>query len=68
MLGDLACFVGTTGEIVHTCVHIAADVVFTKNGQTPMAPWLLMRLGDVISIYDSGKSGSIQWYRRRADV
>lgn len=66
ILGDLACFRGREGEIIHTCAYVAANVVFTKNGQTLLSPWVLMRFEDVVSIYDSGKNGSIQWYRRKA--
>ena len=32
-------------------MHLAEDIVFTKNGATPNQPWILMKLEDVSATY-----------------
>jgi hypothetical protein len=60
--GDLIAFVSEEGRVHHTCVHVAEDIVFTKNGQLLFAPWLLQPLGDVVAIY--GREGrTLKFYR-----
>ena len=39
------------GEIVHSCVFIADEIAYTKNGASVLAPWALMTLSDVIEFY-----------------
>lgn len=63
-LGDLIAFVSADGNVHHTCVHIAEDIVFTKNGQTLFAPWILQRLADVNAIY-GGPGRSLRFFRLR---
>ena len=60
--GDVLCFL-EDGEGLHTCVFIADDIVFTKNGESLMAPWVLMQLKDVESIYRRSSATRIQGYR-----
>lgn len=51
-LGDVLAYRDMkSGEVVHLCSFVAADVVFTKNGFGFSAPWCLMRLRDVDRIY-----------------
>jgi hypothetical protein len=51
-LGDVLAYRDVkSGEVVHLCSFVAADVVFTKNGYGFSAPWCLMRLRDVDRIY-----------------
>ena len=46
--GDVWLFrTGPEGSIEHSCVCIAGDVVLTKNGRNPLAPWVLMRMKEV---------------------
>jgi len=40
---------------VHTCVFIAEDIVFTKNGYDLRQPWVLMRLEDMMLKYIADK-------------
>lgn len=51
--GDLLLFVSGGKHVIHSCVYIADDIVFTKNGVGPAAPWVLERLKDVQSIYQT---------------
>ena len=51
--GDVWLFrTGPEGSIEHSCVCIAGDVVLTKNGRNPLAPWVLMRLAEVQRRYE----------------
>lgn len=49
--GDVLLFVTPSGLPLHSCVYIADDIVYTKNGQSATCPWILMKLGDVERIY-----------------
>lgn len=60
--GDVLCFLDE-GEGLHTCVHIADDIVLTKNGDSILAPWALMQLKDVDSIYRRSPNTRLQGYR-----
>lgn len=63
--GDLIAFVSAGGLVLHTCLLVAEDIVFTKNGQSAFAPWLLQRLADVSAIY-GGADRSVRVFRLRA--
>jgi hypothetical protein len=60
--GDVLCFL-EGGEGLHTCVFIADDIVLTKNGDSILAPWALMQLKDVESVYRRSANTRIQGYR-----
>jgi hypothetical protein len=64
-LGDIIMFAKPDGSIIHSCVFIAADIVYTKNGASPKAPWILMSLADVIAFYPSTESIDLQYYRAK---
>lgn len=50
--GDLIGLFENEGEsIKHAWVHIADDIVFTKNGTSQVSPWMLMREKDMLSLY-----------------
>lgn len=64
--GDVVALANGRGEIVHTCVYIADDFVFTKNGVDPEQPWVLMKLSDMLVLYyPTDHSGHITFLRRR---
>lgn len=65
-LGDILLFAKPNGAIIHSCVYIADDIVYTKNGASPNAPWILMSLSDVIAFYPSREPLDIQYYRAKA--
>ena len=63
--GDVLFFNNPAGETIHSCVFIADDIVFTKNGENSLAPWILMRLGDVQDIYLLTSQFNMQGYREK---
>lgn len=60
--GDVLCFLDG-GEGLHTCVYIADDIVLTKNGDSILAPWVLMQVKDVEAIYRRSPDTRIQGFR-----
>lgn len=65
--GDRLLLVNSKGAGVHMCVYVAGDFVFTKNGINRTEPWVLMRLGDVLSIYfGPNHDGHLSIYRTKA--
>jgi len=64
-LGDLFCFVTRAGVVYHSCIYLADDIVFTKNGVNPLAPWILMKLATVETIYDRGDGSRAVFYRQK---
>jgi hypothetical protein len=49
--GDILMFTTNGTEISHSCIYIAADMVFTKNGRGVHQPWTISTLQDVASMY-----------------
>lgn len=43
-LGDIVAFSDARGGLVHVAVYLADDLVFGKNGASPMAPWTILPL------------------------
>ena len=65
-LGDVLFFTDKkTGDAYHSCAYLADDVVFTKNGRSPLQPWVLMRLESVKELYDMHFNTKISAYRRK---
>lgn len=62
--GDIICFMDS-GEGLHTCVYVADDIVFTKNGDSILAPWVFMQVADVDAVYRKSPSTRIQGFRLR---
>lgn len=64
--GDILFFLdNNTGDAFHSCVHLADNIVFTKNGRNILSPWVIMRLEDVKKIYLFRGNGHIQGFRRK---
>jgi hypothetical protein len=63
--GDLVFFLTQQGKPVHSCVHVADDVVFTRNGTSFLQPWVLMRLSDLLAVYPSDTPYRIVTYRSK---
>lgn len=51
--GDLMFLTKPNGDIVHSAVFIADDVVFTKNGGHFSAPWIFMRMPELVDSYST---------------
>ena len=63
--GDVLVLLDGKGESRHSCVYVAGDMVFTKNGENALMPWLLMWLDDVREIYQENADWPVQAYRLR---
>lgn len=65
--GDLVFLSNPDGTVIHSCVYIAGDVVFMKNGDSVRQPWTLMNLDDVKELYAvlSASGLSVQFWRNR---
>ena len=56
-----------TGKVVHACNYVAADIVFTKNGQDRFRPWILARVGNVMNEYLTGERLVANFYRLKPE-
>lgn len=64
--GDVLMFVNPGGSAYHSCVYLADDLVYTKNGANPLIPWVILELKDLQRMYnlDLGQ-GKIQGFRHK---
>lgn len=64
--GDVLMFINPQGNAFHSCIYLADDLVYTKNGANPLVPWTLLELADLQKMYnlDLGQ-GFIQGYRHK---
>ena len=62
--GDMLCLLNPDGQAIHSCIYIADDVVFTKNGENGVRPWILMPLQEVRDYY-SRDSSVLKGFRRK---
>ena len=67
--GDLVFLLKANGEIVHSAVYLADNVVFTKNGGHFTAPWLLMKIPDLLDAYSAftpeNEGLQVMYYRNK---
>jgi hypothetical protein len=62
---DVLFFTDPQGRAVHSCVYLAADFVYTKNGANIVNPWQIMRLQEVLDRYSVQGEPTVRIYRRR---
>jgi len=65
--GDAMLFLNKAGDAIHSCTYLCDDLVFTKNGETISAPWIISQLLEVQRLYKHLELDKIQGYRRRWD-
>ncbi len=63
--GDLVLFSDYGGEVFHTAIYIAEDIVFTKNGPTITRPWMFMNLLTMRDFYPRQLPTQVRFFRRR---
>ncbi len=63
--GDLVLLCSESGEVFHSAIHLADDVVFTKNGPTMSRPWMFMHLSQIRDFYPRRHPIQVRYYRRR---
>jgi hypothetical protein len=64
--GDLMLFLNPSNAAVHICVYIADDLVFTKNGQSGLQPWVFMKFADMLAVYSTDPPLRLLKFRRKA--
>ena len=60
--GDLLVFLDRESQRRHSAVYLADDLVFTKNGQSYVRPWMIMRISDLHALY---RDFTITYLRRK---
>jgi len=68
VLGDIFLLMQSDGSARHAYVHIAGDIVFTKNGANATSPWILMKLADLLGTYPSDSELVIRHLRARPNA
>jgi len=64
--GDILFYLDSEkGSAEHSCVYLADDMVFTKNGRNAFQPWVILKLDEVSKLYLHDKITSIQGYRHK---
>ena len=57
LLGDVVLFARADDRsYVHSAVYVAADLLFSKNGRSPRAPWVLATLDELKQRYFLGQN------------
>jgi hypothetical protein len=67
-LGDIVVFLDEEGNVFHSAVYIADNLLFSKNGVSAMAPWTLMSLDDVRGYYRGRSENPRLIFHRRKDL
>jgi len=63
--GDLMAVRDASGALLHLCVYLADDVVFTKNGRDSIEPWVLMKVPDMVASYQPKQGGQVKVLRAK---
>jgi hypothetical protein len=67
--GDVVLFTMPDGDIIHSCIYLADDIVYTKNGGTTIYPWMLATIQDLMKQYSfqapEGQTLSVVYYRQK---
>jgi hypothetical protein len=67
--GDIVLFTKPDGSIIHSAVFLADNIVYTKNGDTPIHPWMLSTVSDLIQQYSfhvaPGEQLTVSFYRNK---
>lgn len=62
--GDALLFTDERGHAIHSCVYLADDFVFTKNGVNLISPWLIMKLQEVVDRYAVDGEPTVKIFRK----
>ena len=63
--GDLVTLANEAGDALHACIYVADDFVFTKNGINQLAPWILMKMEDMLLFFPTEKEPRIVIFRKK---
>ena len=68
--GDIVLLAKGSGEIIHSSVYIADNIVYTKNGGHFLSPWMLMTIPDMVDAFSAmlppEESLKVMYYRNKA--
>lgn len=64
-LGDVLTLADKDGVVFHAAVYIADDLVLTKNGTSPVAPWAIMSIDDLKGYYRPRSGDPLVVFHRR---
>ncbi|HWQ03364.1 MAG TPA: hypothetical protein VNL38_02695 [Candidatus Nitrosotenuis sp.] len=67
-LGDIVAFLDANGNLFHVAVYLADDLVFSKNGMSPVAPWIITTIDRLKGYYSSRSSNPQILVHRRNDL
>ena len=65
--GDVLLLINNRGEVKHSAVYLADDIVFTKNGNNYRQPWMLMRISDLLATYPNNPPMQAIYMRQKTD-
>jgi len=63
--GDLVLLVNPAGQVLHSAVYLASDLVFTKNGINYAQPWILMHIKDMQGNFSALEPVKVAYFRRK---
>lgn len=67
--GDVMILLTPNDELLHTAVYLADGIVYTKNGDNPLHPWMFSTITDLIDFFSislsPGQNLSVQYYRNK---
>src|SRR5262249_12571189 len=68
--GDLLIFLKPDGTRIHAAVYLADNIVFTKNGESPVTPWMFSTIADLIDRYSfqvaPNEHLTVEYYRNKS--
>jgi hypothetical protein len=67
-LGDIIAFLDANGNLFHVAVYLADDLVFSKNGTSPVAPWVFTTVDRLKGYYRTRSTNPRLIYHRRNDL
>lgn len=67
-LGDVVGFFDSSGNLFHVASYLADDLVLSKNGFTPMAPWAITTIDQLKNYYRLTSANPQVIYHRRKDM
>jgi hypothetical protein len=63
-LGDIVAFMDEDGDLFHVAVYLADNLVFSKNGTSPMAPWAIQSIDQIKGYYHARSAAPRLIYHR----
>jgi hypothetical protein len=67
-LGDIIAFMDQEGNLFHMAVYLAGNLVFSKNGTSPVSPWAIQTVEELKDYYRVRSANPRLIYHRRNDL